>query len=111
MKLKALLDSDSILKRIRDIIHDLSNAKLKTHNLNVKKRIAGALPDGYPKEMIENAKRMHLDKKKWAPLMSYPTEVWRFCLFPQFKVNYKNWCVSQFMTGEKEELTCKSFRA
>ena len=104
--LKLKIDSNSILDRVRGLIREISNQHLKSASLSIKKKIAGVLPEGYPQEMIDNAKKMRHNKKIWSSLMSFPTEVWRFCLFPNFKVNYKNWCMSQFPTGTKDEQNC-----
>lgn len=98
------LSSDSILERVRLLIKEISNKRLKSEDLNIKKKLAGVLPEGYPEEMVKNAKKMRYDKKLWSPLMSFPTEVWRFCLFPLFKVNYQKFCRNQYMTGTEDEI-------
>ena len=105
-KISLKLNSDSILARIRTLIKEISNEHLKSNNFAIKKKIVGSLPEGYPQEMIDNAKKMRNNKELWSPLMLFPTKLWRFCLFPMFKINYKNWCISQFPTGSKEELNC-----
>lgn len=106
-KSKTELNSDSIYARIRALIMEISNQRLKAENLTVKKKIAGALPDGYPEIMIRNARRHRSDKKFWAELMGFPTEVWRFCLFPLFKINYKKHCTNQYSTGTEDEINGK----
>ena len=107
VKSSTSIESDSILVRVRQLIHEISNSKLKSENLSIKKKIAGALPEGYPEEMIKNAKKMRYDKKAWSPLMSFPTEIWRFCIFPMFKLNYKTYCNNQFSTGTPDEINGK----
>ena len=103
------MNSDSILDRVRLLIREISNTRLKSDNLNAKKKFAGALPEGYPEQMIENAKKMRLNKRSWSSLMAFPTEVWRFCLFPLFKVNYKKHCQNQFSTGIEDEVNGKQY--
>jgi hypothetical protein len=86
------------------LIKEISTERLKSDNLAIKKKIAGVLPDGYPEQMVVNAKKMRMNKRNWSPLMSYPTELWRFCLFPVFKVNYKSHCENQYTTGTEDEI-------
>ena len=104
IKSETKMDADTILTRVRDFIREISNTRLKSDNLMSKRKLAGVLPEGYPEEMIKNAKKMRLDKKAWSPLLAFPTEVWRFCLFPYFKINYKKFCNNQYSTGVQDEI-------
>ena len=65
-KSETKINSDSVLDRVRTLIREISNTRLKSENLNIKKKQVGVLPEGYPEEMIKNAKKMRMDKKLWS---------------------------------------------
>lgn len=80
------------LERIQDYIYEYADKMQKNANINIKKIEIGSLPDSYPKEMRERARKMRQDRKIWDPVMLYPTSVWRMCVYPNFKISYTNWC-------------------
>lgn len=82
-------------------------SKLKSNNIYQKRKESGSLPEGYPENMIKNAKKNRENKENWKNLMSYPTEIWRFCVYPVFKMNYINWCNNLYLTKSKNEKKCK----
>jgi len=94
--------SDAVYKRIKDYIQTLAEKKMKTSDLMAKRKISGALPEGFPEETIEKALETRNDKKKWQNILGLPTEVYKMCVFPFAKVNYVKWCNNNFF-GSKNK--------
>jgi hypothetical protein len=94
--------SDAVLKRIVEYVHSLAEEKMKSSNIMSKKKINGALPEGFPQETIEKALESRSDKKKWRPVLALPTEMYRTCLFPFSKVNYVKWCNNNFFGAKNK---------
>lgn len=88
--------SDAVYRRVIDYINKIAEEKMKSSDLMKKKKIAGALPEGFPEETIKKALETRDDKKKWNKIMKLPTEIYRFCLYPLTKVNYVKWCNNNF---------------
>jgi hypothetical protein len=84
-----------------------SNKWLKKRNLSAKMKYAGALNDAYSEDLINKAKKSRSDREAWSRVMAYPTEVWRFCIYPYFKVNYKTQCKSEYATATSDEINGK----
>ena len=92
----SIVDPDKTLGRIRDYIWEIAdNMANKNKNLLVKKLNLGILPDEYPINMKEKAKLVRKDRTMWNQVMLYPTAVWRMCIFPNFKINYVQWCTNK----------------
>jgi hypothetical protein len=85
-------EPDKTLERIRDYMWDLADNISLKHNLLKKKLNLGILPDEYPTKMKLKAKKVRTDRQLWENVMLYPTEVWRSCIYPNFKIAYKSWC-------------------
>jgi hypothetical protein len=88
--------NDVISKKISNFILQFAEDKMKSTNLSVKRRMVGALPEGYPQESIDRALKSRQDIKRWNYLLSKPTELYRVCLYPQSRVNYVKWCRNNF---------------
>ena len=86
------LDPDKTLERIRDYMWDIADNISMKPNLLKKKLKLGILPDEYPIYMKNRAKKVRPDRQRWEDVMLYPTSVWRSCIYPNFKINYKSWC-------------------
>jgi len=65
---------------------------IKNDSLYKKRIKVGSLPDGFPVEIKKKASLIHQNKAFWEKTMLYPTAVWRSCVFPDFKINYVNYC-------------------
>lgn len=94
--------SDAVHKRILDYINELAEEKMKSSNMMAKKKIAGALPEGFRKETIQRALDTRNDKRKWRQTLGLPTELYRMCLFPFAKVNYVKWCNNNFFGAKNK---------
>jgi hypothetical protein len=99
--------SDAVYKRITDYISAIAEEKMKTSDIMAKKKIAGALPEGYPKEVIQKALETRNDRKKWRQVMGLPTELHRMCLYPFARINYVKWCNNSYF-GMKTKAESKS---
>ena len=84
--------SDKILEEIRTSIYKRAREISKNSSIYKKSIKIGELPESFPDNMVKKAKQMRLDKNNWKNIMLYPTAVWRMCLFPNFKINYIQWC-------------------
>lgn len=101
-----LSNPDKVLERIRDNMWDIALEMSSHPNIKRKKLELGILPDEYPAEMKERAKRVRQNKSEWENIMLHPTAVWRMCLFPNFKINYVSWCKQKLaLTKTKIKLT------
>ena len=94
--------SDAVHKRILDYINTLAEEKMKSSNMMAKKKIAGALPEGFPQDTIQRALDTRNDKRKWRQILGLPTELYRMCLFPFAKVNYVKWCNNNFFGAKNK---------
>jgi hypothetical protein len=94
--------SDTVYKRILEYINSLAEEKMKSSNILAKKKITGALPEGYPEETVQKALDTRNDKKKWRPVLGLPTELYKMCLFPFSKVNYVKWCNNNFFGAKNK---------
>ncbi len=94
--------SDAVHKRIQDYINSLAEEKMKSSNIMAKKKIAGALPEGFPQETIQKALNTRNDKNKWRPVLGLPTELYRMCLYPFAKVNFVKWCNNNFFGAKNK---------
>lgn len=95
-------DSD-VYKEIQGLIKKYSEQKMKNSNIEVKRRLIGILPEGYPKEVVERALKIRKDRKRWNKFMMIPTELYRMCIYPSARVNYEKWCNNVFM-GAKTKI-------
>jgi hypothetical protein len=94
--------SDVVYKRILEYINSLAEEKMKSSNIMAKKKITGALPEGYPEETVQKALDTRNDKKRWRPVLGLPTELYKMCLFPFAKVNYVKWCNNNFFGAKNK---------
>ena len=102
---------DMVLTRIQKYIYELADKVSKKSDIKLKRKINGQLPDSFPKIMIENAKKKRLNKDLWAKIMSYPTDIYRICVYPEymFKLNIMDWCQKKYSSEKKKKLlSCKN---
>lgn len=99
---------DEFTQKVRDYIYTYANDELNNVDIKAKMIKNGLLPEGYPKQMIKNARKIHDDKSNWRKVMSYPTEIWGFCIYPKYKVNSINWCTQIYSLTDSTKLNdCK----
>ncbi len=96
-------DSD-IYNEIQGMITKFAEQKMKTSNIEVKRRLIGILPEGYPQATIERAAKIRKDRKRWNKVMMIPTELYKMCVYPFARVNYEKWCNNIFL-GSKKKIT------
>lgn len=80
------------MERIRENIYEIAENMIKNDNMFKKRIKVGSLPDGFPLEIQKKASLIHQNKSIWEKTMLYPTAVWRSCVFPEYKINYANFC-------------------
>ena len=106
-----LSKDDKVLNRIQEYIFKYADRISKGSDLKLKRKINGQLTDKYPKIMVKNAQKNRLNRDYWSKLLSYPTEVWRICVYPEymFKLNVMNWCDQKYGNKHPKKLTsCKN---
>jgi hypothetical protein len=91
-----LKEPDKELERIRNKMYEIADEMSGKTNLMNKRIMVGDLPDSFPKEMREKARKLRQDKSQWEQFMLYPTATWRMCIFPNFKINYVSYCNQKF---------------
>lgn len=96
-------DND-MYKEVQSLIKKIADQKMKNSNIEVKRRLIGILPEGYPKETVERALKIRKDRRRWNKVMMIPTELYRMCLYPSARVNYEKWCNNVFL-GAKTKIT------
>ena len=103
-------EPDKELERIRTKIFELAEEMASKTNIMNKRIMVGDLPDYFPKEMGDKAKKLRQDKSNWEQDMLYPTATWRMCIFPVFKVNYVSYCHQKFSFSKSQmkEIGCKN---
>jgi len=99
-------DND-MYKEVQSLIKKIADQKMKNSNIEVKRRLIGILPEGYPKETVERALKIRKDRRRWNKVMMIPTELYRMCLYPSARVNYEKWCNNVFL-GAKTKITSKN---
>ncbi len=98
-------DPDKTLERVRDYMWDIADNISLKKDLLKKKLNLGILPDEYPSNMKFRARKVRTNRKQWETVMLYPTSVWRSCIYPNFKINYKSWCLQKMsMKDSKNKL-------
>ena len=101
--------NDPILQKIRDRVQEFAIISMTNSNLLNKKKLAGALnPEHYTKELIEANIKNHYDKSKWSDIMLLPTKVYKFCIFPNFQLNYRSWCNSKYASIPEKSVNCQN---
>jgi hypothetical protein len=98
--------TNPFMKRFRDNMKEIATKRLKSDNLYQKRLQSGQLPEGYPDSMVREARKFRENKENWKHLMSFPTEVWRGCVYPPNKMNYLNWCRSLYASKTELEIKC-----
>jgi hypothetical protein len=99
---------DKELEIIRDYMWEIAENLDRKTNIMKKKIECGELPDEFPKEMKDKARKVRQNMKNWESTMLYPTAVWRMCIFPNFKINYVTWCKQKLaLTKTKIKLNGK----
>ena len=97
---------DGIFKNIIKYIYSFAEDSMKSSDLLKKKKIAGALPEGYPAQTRKLALKTRDDMDKWKRIIDIPTELYRTCLYSNSNVNYYKWCNNNFF-GSKSKRDSK----
>ena len=100
--------ADTIFKRIIDYIYSMAENSMKTSDLLKKKKIAGALPEGYSAETRKLALKSRDDFTKWKRILDIPVDLYRVCLYSNSNINYYKWCNNNFF-GSKSKRDSKIF--
>jgi len=98
--------ADGIFKNIVKNIYSFAEDSMKSSDLLRKKKISGALPEGYPAETRKLALKSRDDMTKWKRVIDIPTELYRTCLYSNNNVNYYKWCNNNFF-GSKNKRDSK----
>jgi hypothetical protein len=98
--------ADGVYKRVLDHINKIAEERMKSSNLMEKKKQNGALPEGFPDDLIAKAEESRKDTKKWKPIMGIPVELHRICLYPYAKINYVKWCDNNFYGSKNKDDSC-----
>jgi hypothetical protein len=88
--------ADNVFSEILKNIYALAEKSMKTSDLLQKKKIAGALPEGYPDQTRKLALKTRDDFTHWKRIIDKPTELYRTCLYSNSNVNYYKWCNNNF---------------
>jgi len=93
-----------VYNRIRNLITELATVSMSKSNLAIKKRMVGSLSDAFPKKLQEAAKKKHYNKEAWKKVMGIPNKVYKFCIYPDYELNYSKWCEDKYATTSKQKL-------
>ena len=105
-KQKIVTENDAFMIRFISYIKEFSTKRIRSENLYRKRLQSGNLQEGYPENMVKEAKKFRDNKENWKNLMSLPTAIWRSCIFPLNKMNYLNWCQNLYASKTKKEIKC-----
>lgn len=100
---ESISPSDTIYKRIVGYIYSMAEDSMKSSDLLVKKKISGALPEGYPDQTRRLALKTRDDIVKWRKTLGLPTELFRTCIYPNTKINYIKWCSNNFFGSKNKQ--------
>lgn len=95
--------TDPVYKRIVGYIYSMAEDSMKSSDLLTKKKIAGALPEGYPSQTRKLALKTRDDIEKWRKTLGLPSELFRFCIYPNSKINYNKWCNNNFFSSKNKQ--------
>ena len=88
--------ADGIYNNIIKSIYSFAEDSMKSSDLLKKKKISGALPEGYPAATRKLALKSRDDMTKWKRVIDIPTQLYRTCLYSNNNVNYYKWCNNNF---------------
>ena len=94
---------DLVFASIQQKIYEVAEEQMKSANYAQKRRSSGSLPDGFPEELRQAAKEHRENKSLWMNIMAYPTELFKFCIYPSSKVSFVKWCGKTFFNGMKKK--------
>lgn len=100
-------DSDFELEKIRNEVLTLAVDNMKSESKAKKGKANGAFGNFANKFLKNKGKQSRKDKKLWG-FMNDPQEVYQFCVFPTYKVNFKKWCENSYL-GKPVKLNGKYF--
>jgi len=103
-------EKDGVIKTItgwRDLFYEVARENMKSINMRLKAKSNGILPSSDPAEMRSKAFDSRKDNKIFGNVMNIPIEVYRSCIYPFNKVNYKKWCANIHFGNAEKAINCK----
>jgi len=95
---------EAVYLKIRDAIVELAIISMAKSVLKTKIKTVGALSESYPKELRELANKKHYDKEVWKSVMAIPNKLYRFCIYPNYQLNYSSWCEKKYQIESPQKL-------
>lgn len=95
-----------ITQRIKENIRFFASKRL-TGDKYKRSRNLGLVSDEYSENMQKDSLKVRKDISKWSNIMSYPTELWRHCVFPYFKMSFLNFCNKSYAVSDSYKYRCK----
>jgi hypothetical protein len=92
-------------KTITDNILEIAGRYNKSSPL--KKKQNGVLPDGALKQNREAALKQREDRTIWNPILSLPTKLYKYCIYPPSKVGYPRFCKNSYLTFPEKMSSCQ----
>jgi hypothetical protein len=80
---------------------------MKSSNMVNKGKSIGILPFNSPKHMKERAKFSRKNLEIYGNIMSNPIDIYRSCIYPVAKINYRNWCKNVNFGNNEKIVTCQ----
>jgi hypothetical protein len=101
---------DGIFKNILTNIYSFAEDSMKTSDLLRKKKIAGALPEGYPAQTRQLALKSRDDMSHWKRIIDIPIQLYRTCLYSNSNINYYKWCNNNFFGSKTKRDSNKIYK-
>jgi hypothetical protein len=99
-----------VLKTItdwRDLFYEVARENMKGSDLKLKAKANGVLSSSDPAEMRSRAFDSRKNNNIFGHIMNVPVEVYRSCIYPFNKVNYKKWCANVHFGNAEKSMNCK----
>lgn len=77
---------------LKEMVLELAREKMKSSNVLTKAKSVGVLPQNSPAHMKKRAQFSRNNLDIFGNVMSYPIDIYRSCIYPVAKINYRNWC-------------------
>jgi len=103
----ALADTTKTVATLREKIYSLARENLKSSDVHFKSKEFGVLFGNIPQHMKNRALKSRKNEDIFGPIMNYPIEVYRTCIYPSADVNYVKWCQNVNFGNSDKMLGCK----
>ena len=104
------LEEGKVLKTItdwRELFYEVARENMKSSDLKIKAKQNGILASSDPAEMRSRAFDSRKNNDIFGHIMNVPIEVYRSCIYPFNKVNYKKWCANVHFGNSEKSVNCK----